>query len=86
VWLDDERIEFSTSEFDVLWLLVEHADEVLSREDIINELRNIEYDGFNRSIDIAVSRIRKRLHDDSSKATKIKTVWGKGYMFVTGVW
>jgi len=86
VWLGDEQVELSTNEFNVLWLLVENADEVLSREDIINELRNIEYDGFNRSIDIAVSRIRKRLHDDSSKASKIKTVWGKGYMFVTSAW
>jgi len=86
IWLSDSVVDLSTNEFNLLWLLVENADTVMARDDIINVLRNIEYDGFNRSIDIAVSRIRKKLGDNSSKPTKIKTIWGKGYMFVADAW
>jgi len=85
-YLGEQALDLSTNEFNLLWLLVDNAGSVMAREDIINELRNIEYDGFNRSIDITVSRIRKKLGDNSSKPTKIKTVWGKGYMFVADAW
>jgi len=85
-WFEGVLLDLSTNEFDLLWLLVENAGTVMSREDIMNALRNLEYDGFNRSIDIGVSRIRKKLGDDSSKPTKLKTIWGKGYMFVADAW
>jgi DNA-binding response OmpR family regulator len=48
--------------------------------------RGIDYDGFDRSIDILVSRIRKKLGDDASNPYRIKTVWGKGYLFVKDAW
>jgi len=85
-WIENELLVLSTNEFDLLWLLVENAGTVMSRDDIMNALRNLEYDGFNRSIDILVSRIRRKLGDESSKSTKLKTVWGKGYMFVAEAW
>jgi len=85
-WISGNRLELSTNDFNILWLLVRNAGRVLSREYILNELRNLEYDGFNRSIDVAISRIRKKLGDDSSMPTKLKTVWGKGYMFVADAW
>jgi len=85
-WFNGDRLELSTNDFNILWLLVENAGKVISREYILNELRNLEYDGFNRSIDVAVSRIRKKLGDDSSNPTRLKTVWGKGYMFVADAW
>ena len=65
----------------MLWLLAQHAGEVVSREFLIQQLRGIEYDGFDRSTDILVSRIRKKLGDDSSGQQRIKTIWGKGYLF-----
>jgi len=85
-WVEGDLLDLSTNEFDLLWLLVENASNVMSREDIMNALRNLEYDGFNRSIDVAISRIRRKLNDDSSKPKKLKTVWGKGYMFVADAW
>ncbi len=86
VYLDDQPVDVSSHEFNLLWLLTEHAGTVLSREEIVSQMRGIEYDGFNRSVDILISRLRKKLNDDSGKPTKIKTVWGKGYIFATDAW
>ncbi len=77
----DQVINISSNEFEVLWLLAQHAGEVVSREFLIQQLRGIEYDGFDRSTDILVSRIRKKLGNDSSGQQRIKTIWGKGYLF-----
>ncbi len=86
VHLDGEIIKVSTNEFDLLWLLANHAGRVMSRDEMVEHLRGIEYDGFNRSVDILVSRLRKKLHDDTTSPTRIKTVWGKGYLFAADAW
>lgn len=86
VYLEQQLVDLSSHEFNLLWLLTEHAGTVHSREDIVSQLRGIEYDGFNRSVDILISRLRKKLKDDSGKPTKIKTVWGKGYVFAPDAW
>ncbi len=86
VILDDRTIQISSNEFDVLWLLASNAGKVVNRTDLISQLRGIEYDGFDRSIDIRVSRIRKKLEDDPHHPKKIKTVWGKGYLFTEDAW
>lgn len=58
----------------------------MTRDELVNQLRGFDYDGFDRSIDILVSRIRKKLGDDASNPYRIKTVWGKGYLFVKDAW
>lgn len=85
-YIADELMDLSSNEFDVLWLLAKNAGIVLSRDQLVNDLRGIEYDGFNRSVDLLISRLRKKLGDDSSGSTKIKTVWGKGYVFAADAW
>ena len=79
-------VELTTQEFDLLWLLVRHAGHILSRDDISRALRGIEYDGFDRSIDGRVSRLRRKLGDSASSPERIKTVWGKGYLLVPDAW
>jgi two-component system OmpR family response regulator/two-component system response regulator RstA len=86
VYLGDKSIPVSTNEFDVLWLLASRAGEVVSRDELVRELRGFEYDGFDRSIDIRISRLRKKLKDNPSSPYKIKTVWGRGYLFVANAW
>jgi DNA-binding response OmpR family regulator len=86
VSLDGEKIKLSSNEFDVLWLLASNAGEVTSRELLVSELRGFDYDGFDRSIDLRVSRLRKKLKDDSTAPFRIKTIWGKGYLFAKGAW
>jgi len=80
------KVAISSNEFDVLWQLAQAADNVVSRKELVTQRRGIEYDGFDRSIDILISRIRKKLGDDASNPYRIKTVWGKGYLFVKDAW
>ncbi|WP_422450025.1 MULTISPECIES: winged helix-turn-helix domain-containing protein [unclassified Endozoicomonas] len=81
-WLDDQSVDLTSAEFDLLWLLCSNAGRVLSREEIFAQLRGIEYDGQDRSIDVRVSRIRPKIGDDPMHPRLIKTVRSKGYLFV----
>ena len=81
-WLDEQTIELTSAEFDLLWLLAANAGRILSREEIFNALRGIEYDGQDRSIDVRISRIRPKIGDDPMHPRLIKTVRSKGYLFV----
>lgn len=79
-------IDLTTAEFDLLWLLANHAGNVLSRDDLLQQLRGIGFDGLDRSIDARISRLRKKLNDDPDNPTRIKTVRGKGYLFSKHDW
>lgn len=81
-WLNEQSIDLTSAEFDLLWLLASNAGRVLSREEIFTALRGIEYDGQDRSIDVRVSRIRPKIGDDPIHPRRIKTVRSKGYLFV----
>lgn len=84
--LGSDTLELTTAEFDLLWLLASHAGEILSRDDIMNALRGIGFDGLDRSIDARISRLRKKLGDNPDTPTRIKTVRGKGYLFSRSDW
>ena len=86
VHLDEELIDLTTNEITLLFQLATHADQVLSRDDLLNNLRGFGYDGLDRTVDMLVSRLRKKLGDDSGKPQKIKTVWKKGYLMVSDAW
>ncbi|MBM4309552.1 MAG: response regulator transcription factor [Deltaproteobacteria bacterium] len=82
VEVDGRGIELTTTEFTALKLLAENPGTVLSRDQILDELRGIECEAYNRSVDITMSRLRQKLHDDPHNPRFIKTVWGTGYMFI----
>jgi two-component system OmpR family response regulator/two-component system response regulator RstA len=86
VRLGDEEIHITTAEFDLLWLLARSAGKILTRDEINTSLRNIEFDGQDRSIDMRISRLRRLLQDDPSNPTRIKTVRAKGYLFSPSDW
>ena len=86
VSLDDEPVQLTTHEFELLLLLARHAGTVLSRDDIFHHLRGIDYDGTDRSIDGRISKLRKKLGDSATEPARIKTVWGKGYLLVPDAW
>jgi len=86
VLLDGDLINLSSNEFDVLWLLANKAGELVTRDELVSDLRGFDYDGFDRSIDLRISRLRKKLKDNSSEPYRIKTIWGKGYLFAKDVW
>jgi len=86
VMLDGRHVQLTTHEFELLLLLARHAGTVLSRDDIFHNLRGIDYDGLDRSIDGRISKLRRRLEDSATDPTRIKTVWGKGYLLVPDAW
>lgn len=79
VTLSGRPVELSTAEFELLYLLATRAGQVVSRDEIVQELKGYEYDGLDRSIDRRVSRVRKKLKDDANRPVLVKTVRGKGY-------
>jgi len=80
--LHNTPVDLTTMEFELLKLLVTNTGVVLDRDRIIEELRGIEWDAFNRSVDILMSRLRQKLNDDPKHPSFIKTIWGTGYMFL----
>ncbi len=86
VSLKDEEIELSTKEFELLWYLAENAGKIISRELLYPALKGYEYDGLDRSMDVTVSRLRKKMGDNTRSPFRIKTVWGQGYLFVPDAW
>lgn len=86
IHLEDENIVLSSHEFDLLLELAKNAGKILSREYLFNAIYNRPYDGLDRTIDVRVSHIRKKLNDNPDNPEKIKTVWGKGYLFVPDAW
>jgi DNA-binding response OmpR family regulator len=82
VRLDGRPVDLTTNEFRALALLAANAGKILNRDQILQELRGIDCDAFNRSVDITVSRLRQKLKDDPKSPEFIKTVWGSGYVFI----
>ena len=83
VQFDNQPIDLSTTEFDLLWLLACRAGRVLARQWIYEQLHGIPYHPTYRSVDLCVSRIRKKFADDSVNPRLIKSVRGVGYMLAT---
>ena len=77
-----ETLPLTTGEFALLKVLLQHPREPLSRDRLMELARGREYDAFDRSIDVQVSRLRKLVEDDPAKPRFIQTVWGFGYVFV----
>jgi DNA-binding response OmpR family regulator len=86
VWLQGQAVPLTTQEFELLALLARRAGELVSRDEVFRAMRGIDYDGLDRSIDGRVSKLRRKLGDDAAAPTRIKTVWGKGYLLVPDAW
>ena len=80
--LNGEDIGLTTNEFNALAVLARNPGKTFSRDDLMQELRGLDSESFNRSIDITMSRIRQKLGDDPKLSRYIKTIWGTGYVFI----
>ncbi len=78
---NDEEIPLSTGEYTLLRLFLEHPDRVLSRDKIIQLTKGYERSSMDRSIDICVGRLRKKIEDDPGSPLYLRTIWGAGYLF-----
>ncbi len=79
---EGKDVALTTGEFSVLKVLVQHPRTPLSRDKLMELARGREYEVFDRSIDVQISRLRKIVEQDPSKPRHIQTVWGFGYVFV----
>lgn len=86
VFLDSEEIELTSYEFDLLWTLASNAGETQSREFIYKHVVGRDYDGLDRSVDVRISRLRKKLGDNLEQPFRLITVWGKGYLCSKSAW
>jgi two-component system, OmpR family, phosphate regulon response regulator OmpR len=75
-------VTLTTGEYALLKTLIRHAKQPLSREKLMMLARGREYDSFDRSLDVQVSRLRKLLEDDPANPRYLQTVWGIGYVFI----
>jgi len=84
--LDENGVEQALTgmEFDLLRVFIENANRVLSRDQLLTLTRNREWEPFDRSIDIRIARLRRKIEADPEKPAAIRTVRGAGYMFVSG--
>ena len=82
--LDGKELFLTTAEFELLALLVRNRGRVLTRDRIADETKGLDWESYDRSIDVLVSRLRQKLGDDAKRPAFIRTIRGTGYSFIGG--
>jgi DNA-binding response OmpR family regulator len=82
--LDGQDLGLTGAEFELLMLFVRNRGRVLTRDRIADETRGVDWDAYDRSIDVLVSRLRQKLGDDAKRPAFIRTIRGTGYLFIGG--
>tara|TARA_Y100000746_G_scaffold228351_1_gene236277 strand:+ start:416 stop:1123 length:708 start_codon:yes stop_codon:yes gene_type:complete len=82
VSLNGSVLDLTTKEFELMDLFIKNPGTIFSRDEIIKEIKGIDAHLFSRSIDILISRLRHKIEHDPKEPKLIKTIWGKGYMFI----
>ncbi|MFQ9490607.1 MAG: winged helix-turn-helix domain-containing protein [Bilophila wadsworthia] len=82
VTLNNEPLDLTSMEFQLLYHLARGAGRIFSREDLLNLFAEKEWNKFDRCVDVHISSLRKKLGDNSRCPTYLKTVRGLGYMFI----
>lgn len=76
-------MDLTTAEFDLLKLLAENVGVTVTRNELYQGIHGMRYDGIDRSIDLRISRLRRKLGDDPAKPQRIKSIRGTGYQLST---
>ncbi len=77
---DGQLINLTSGEFKMLNIFITHMDQVLSRDQLLEISKGYERTSFDRSVDICIGRLRKKIEPDPSNPIYLKTVWGAGYL------
>jgi DNA-binding response OmpR family regulator len=78
---DGEEVSLTAGEFALLRVFAEHPNRVLSRDLLVELIKGYERGAFDRSIDVRVTRLRRKIESDPESPVYIRTVWGSGYLF-----
>lgn len=84
VFIDGKNADLTSVEFDILKTLIDAKGRIVTREMLMDLARGRDFEAFDRSIDVHISRIRKKIETDPARPERIKTAWGKGYMWADG--
>ncbi|MCF7972143.1 MAG: response regulator [Methylococcaceae bacterium] len=79
-----EEVPLTAGEYNLLRVFLEYPNKVLSRDHLISLLKGYERSPYDRSIDIRVTRLRRKIEPQAEKPTYLRTIWGEGYLFATG--
>lgn len=79
----EETISLTSGEACLLTIMCKHPNKILSRDFLLDQLRGFERDPFDRSVDVRVTRLRKKMEMDPANPVYIVTVWGQGYRLIT---
>ncbi|RKP48193.1 response regulator transcription factor [Trinickia fusca] len=85
IWRD-QPMDLTSTELNLLNILASSPGVVLSRDAILQKLRGIGFDGIDRSTDVGISKLRRKFDDSAAEPRRIKTVWGRGYLFAPSEW
>ena len=80
--VEGQEVPITSMEFDLLKVFTENPNKVLTRDQILNLTRNRDWEPFDRSIDIRIARLRRKVETNPGEPTAIRTIRGAGYMFV----
>ncbi len=80
--MNGSALDLTTKEYDLLLMFINNPGIAFTRDEIIKEIKGIDAHLFSRSIDILISRLRQKIESDPKSPRIIKTIWGKGYMFL----
>lgn len=80
--LNGQLLDLTTMEFDLLALLVQHPGQVFTRLQLLEGTQDVAYEGYDRTIDVHIKNLRKKLGDDSQEPRFIETIRGVGYRFI----
>lgn len=86
VCLRESAVALTDSEFELLWLLALQAGRVVPRHELVQQLRGLDYERHDRSIDCRIYRIRRKLGDDDPSCQRVRTVRNRGYLFAPSPW
>jgi len=81
---DEEKVSLTSGEFALLKIFLEHPNRVMSRDILVDMLKGFERSPYDRSIDVRVTRLRRKIETDPASPVYIHTVWGEGYRFSPG--
>ena len=84
VWLDEEHIDLTPKEFRLLETLAREPGRAFSRLELVQRVFGIDYEGFERTVDVHVMNLRKKIEASPNEPTYLQTVYGVGYKFKNG--
>jgi len=78
-------VELSSAEADIFYVLTTDCDKIFTRDEIMNITKGRDFMGFERSIDVHVSKLRNKMDEIGAGGNRIQTIWGKGYRFIRDI-